>query len=605
MLKKEFNEILKESLLFIVLMAGLPVLLLILDMFFKWSLTYNQVFFPTYQVGLFTFAVLLGVTLFSSEKKQGSIEYVLTLPFSRMRLLWMKILPRLVALGALLLLYSLYMIIVTGGKNIDSLLILPLFYFIFPVFFIFIISVSLSASHDNIVSLAILVIFIFIIHSLLIPSLPRIIPYLFGKMFSLNKPIYAVLSTLGFLVPFAVPFVLTFRKFDLHPAQRFNRRYFKVFIPLLLAGIVLSAIFVYSVGKPMFRYNFWYLTGNHKVIETDWDFTRIYDKDSGKIATLDTSFYHTIIYPLESGGYLYTYDNSKHGRQYNRLNVTNNTVENIYTLKGSHLASIWGGVSGGWLFKDEFAFFEGRSDQQNIMLVLVNLNTRAVTKIKLPAKLQERYRVLRVFGVDETGGKRAWLVYGEKGLRFPVFRIWEDGNSQELAIRGRSLYFINNMLLSQTDEGMFFYRLTETGSEEIKSDSRGKLVQLLPFNRKDLNSVPSKVVYGQYFGRLGKTLMKVDLEKLEVTKLLDFDGTILYYSPEECYLLDSHLNPRHVYRVLPDGQLQLLRTFSGFNTRAGDNFMQRSRNGIITRENGKISIYAFPDLQEILFKELN
>ena len=173
----------KQSLFFMVLVTGLPLLVLILDRFFKWSLTYNQVFFPTYQVGLFTFAVLMGVTIFSSEKKQGGIEYILTLPLSRMRLLWMKIMPRLVALGALLLLYSLYLLIVTGGENIDSLLVLPLFYFIFPVFFIFIISVSLSASHDNIVSLAILVIFIFIIHSFLIPFSPRIMIQVFDMSF--------------------------------------------------------------------------------------------------------------------------------------------------------------------------------------------------------------------------------------------------------------------------------------------------------------------------------------------------------------------------------------------------------------------------------------
>ena len=81
MLKKEFNEVLKQSLFFLVFVVGLPFLVLILGMLCKWPLTYNEVFFPVYQVGLFIFTVLMGLTLFSSEKKQGGIEYILTLPY--------------------------------------------------------------------------------------------------------------------------------------------------------------------------------------------------------------------------------------------------------------------------------------------------------------------------------------------------------------------------------------------------------------------------------------------------------------------------------------------------------------------------------------------
>lgn len=603
MLKKEFNEILKQSLFFIVLAAALPLLVLMISMFLKMSLSYYAVFFPMYQIGLFIFAVLMGVTIFSSEKKQGGIEYILTFPFSRMRLLWMKILPRLVALCILLLLYSLYLTLVTGGGNsADSLLILPLYFLPILIFSVFILSFSLSASHDNIVSLAILVVFIFMIHSLLTPFFPEVTAQFFGRWVK-NKSIFFVFSGCSVLISFAVPFFLAFRKFDLHPTKEFNRRYVKVFIPLMVISLLLSAIFVYSLSEPMSRLNLWYLTANHKLIESDLNSTYIYDQDNGKIATLDIPVYNGVMNQLESGGHFYAESYSRiDGRKFNRLNVMNNTVQEIYSPKNNYYNSH---CCGGWVFKNTFALFEGNYNQQNMMLVLVNLDNMGINKIKLPAKLQEKYRIMQVIGVDEVDGKRAWLVYGEKGLKLPVFRIWEDGRIQELAIRGRSPFYINNMLISRADDGMAFYRLSAAGCEEIKTDPRGKSVILYPLNCLDLNHAPCKVIYGQFFGRNGKSLMKVDLEKLEVTKLLDFSGTFICYSPEECYLLDNHINPRKVYRVSQDGQLQLLRTFSGFNARAKDNFFQRSRNGIITKENGKISVYVFPDLREITFNGLN
>jgi hypothetical protein len=421
----------------------------------------------------------------------------------------------------------------------------------------------------------------------------------FNSYFTLNKFIYIALSVLLFLVPFTVPFILAFRKFDLHPSQQFNRRYLKVFVPLLLGGFVLSAVIVLNTSQSMKNYNFWYLTSNQKVIESDLDFTRIYDKDKGKIVDLDISFYYGIVDRIESGGYFYTYDYTKNAREYNRINLTTNKVENIYKANRDYFKV----SGGGWLYKNTFALFDGSYTRQDISLVLVNLDTRAVIKIKLPDKLQEKYRVMRVFGAVESNGKRSWLVCGEKGIKYPVFRIWEDGSSRELFIKGHLPHYISNILISNANDGMVFYRLNETGVEEIKTDPYGKSVLLFPL--EVLESGPRKEVYGQYPGRHGKSLMRIDLEKFTVTKIMDFNGTIIYNNPDECYLLDSHLNPGKVSRVLRDGKLQLLRTFSGYNARAKDNFFQRSRNGIIAKEDGKISIYKFPTLEEIKFKGID
>ena len=609
MLKKEFNEVSKQSLFFIALVIGIPVLGLILAMLFKWSLTYNEIFFPVYQVGIFIFAVVTGLTLFSAEKRQGGMEYLLTLPLSRMRLLGLKVLPRFVALCVLLLFYSLYMNIMTGGgTGAESIPILPTFYLAYIAFGVFIISVSISAFHDNIILLAFGVLIIVIAHFLLLTHLQDAVWKLFGVYPDVNLISFAVLSIIGLLVPFAAAFVLAFRKFDIHPAGRFNRKYLKVFVPLLVICLAISAIFAYSIGVSGYGYKFYYLAANHKVIESDWNSARIYEKGSGKIVPLDISSYIELSNAPESGGYVYAETYSRNPRQFIRINVTDNTMADIYTTKGYYSIS----ERGYWLYKNIFALFEGNLNSGNRALVLVNIDTMAVNKIKLPAQLQEKYRVMRVFGVDESSGRRSWLVYGEKGLKSPVYRIWEDGTCMELAIRGHSPYYINGMVISREESGMVFSRLTEAGCEEIKIDPRGKSVALYPLVRLDLNNAASasaatstcKEVYGVYTGNNGKSLMKVDLEKLEVTKLRDFQGTLIYYSPEQCYLLENFPTVGKFYRILGNGQLELLRTFSGFNARKKGNFLRLCRNGIIARENGKISVYEFPGLQELSFKGL-
>lgn len=602
MLKKEFKEVYKQSLFFIVFVIGIPILVSLLSMLFKWSLTYNEIFFPVYQVGMFIFAIVGGLTLFSAEKRQGGMEYLLTLPLSRMRLLGLKVLPRFVALSVFLILLwlLLHLYTLSGGRGVESLMILPTLYFAYLVIWAFIISVSLSAFHDNIILLAFGILFIFLAHSLLIANLQTIVWQVFGKYLDMNFLSFAVLSIIGFLIPFAVPFVLAFRKFDIHPAGRFNRKFLKVFVPLLVICLLISAFFVYSSVASTYDYKLYYLTTNHKLIEFDWKTTTIYDRDTRKELPVVIAFSLMCLNNCDCGGWIYLRTSSRYDRGFVRLNIADNSVEKLYTLKGSTFFY----RSGYWLFKNRLVFFEGSSSDQDIMLVVVNVDTKATIKIKLPAPLQQKFRTMRVIGAVEDNGARSWLVYGEKGLTFPLFRVGEDGASQDLGFKGHAPIYINGMLISLEKEGMVFSRLTAAGCEVIKIDPFGKAVKIGQFARIDLNNVQKKEVFGLRYGK-EKLLMKVDLEKLEVTKIMDIGDRRIYHSQEECYLLDGYPNAGKFYRIRVNGQVELLRTFSGFNTRKNGNFFRYCANGIIARENNRISVYAFPGMEEIPFKELN
>ena len=122
-----------------------------------------------------------------------------------------------------------------------------------------------------------------------------------------------------------------------------------------------------------------------------------------------------------------------------------------------------------------------------------------------------------------------------------------------------------------------------------------------------LDNSPKKKIYGIRYrsGRDGSnSLLRVDLENLEITKVLDSPGLPLNFGPDNCYLLENHRCPGKFYRIQEDGTLKLLRTFSGFDRTRGDNFFRFYRNGIIVKEKGKISVYAFPDLKELKFRTL-
>ncbi|MDQ1350702.1 MAG: hypothetical protein QG657_1004 [Acidobacteriota bacterium] len=602
MLKKEFKEVSKQSLFFVVFVIGIPVLVSMLSMLFKWSLTYNEIFFPVYQVGMFIFAVVTGLTLFSAERRQGGMEYLLTLPLSRMRLLGIKVLPRVVALGVFSILFwlLLHLYSLSSGKGVESLLILPTHYIAYLALWIFIISVSFSAFHDNIILLALGILLIFGAYSLLMNNLQTLVWQVFGKYLDMNFLLFAVLSISGFLIPFAVPFVLAFRKFDLHPAGRFNRKYLKIFVPIFIICLFISAFFVYSGVAYGYDYKLYYLASNHKLIEFDWKTTYIYDRDTRTELPSGDVYPWMCFNKCDCGGWLYLKTRSGYDQQYIRLNIADNSVETLYTLKGPSFYRVWDY----WFFKDRLVFFEGSYSGDNLMLVVVNVETKAAIKINLPAPLQEKYRTMQVVGAVEDNGTRSWLVFAEKASKGPLYRVWEDGSSRDLGLKGRSPHYINGILISLEKEGMVFSRLTAAGCEVIKIDPNGKAVKIGQFYRMDLDNARQKEVFGLRYGE-EKVLMKIDLENLEVTKVKEFRERPIYLSHQECIVLEGYPNAGKLYRILGNGQIELMRTFSGFNAQEKGNYFHHCVNGIVTRENGKVSVYAFPKMEELPFKKLN
>lgn len=601
MLKKEFNEILRQSLFFVCFVVGVSVLLSILSLVFGWSATFGEFFAGVYSVAIAIFAMVTGVTLFAMEQKQGGIEYLLTLPLSRTRLLWAKILPRFIALAVFSLLYPVVLAVVTGGKGADAALALPPSIMFYAVFVLFFLSVSLSASHDNIVLLIIGAMFIFIAHTLIITNVfQTAIWKWFSRYYSLEFPHAAVLGVVGLVLPFMIPFVLSFKKFDVHPGKRFNRGFIKIFVPVLFVGLLISFFYAYGISKTDHRS--YYLTTNHTLIESDWVSAWVYDKDGGETVTLDTPF--MMYYPelIELDGYIYTMSDVGRNNRIIRMNLDTSEVETVYKYKrrfSFYSMGYW--FSGGTL-----AILEVERYRDEIDLVLINVDTTGVNTIKLGGKVPVKKNKMWLFGTDETDGKRFWLLASERSREYPVFRVWEDGNVEKLGTTMKKPGYANGMLITLNTKGMVFSKLTAEGIKEIKTIPSGKDVRFYSYRtgRPDLNNRHRKAIYGTRFGKERNTLMKVDLENLEVTKVTEARGMFRWFSPEECYLFENFGTPGKFYRVLPDGQLKLLRDFSGFDGQKWGHFLRLGRNGIVVKEGENVSVYAFPELKELTFKDM-
>lgn len=601
MLKKEFNEILRQSLFFVCFVVGATVLLSVMSLIFGWSVGFGEFLAGVYSVATGIFAMVTGVTLFAMERKQGGIEYLLTLPLSRPRLLLAKILPRFTALAVFSLLYPLILAVVTGGKGADAVLALPPYILFYSVFVLFFLSVSLSASHDNIVLLIIGTMFIFIAHTILITEVFQSTLWKwFERYYSLNSPHVAVSGVVGLVLPFMIPFVLSFKKFDVHPGKRFNRTFLKLFVPVAAAGLLIS--YMYAYGVSMTGYKSYYLTTNHKLIESGWESARVYSKDGEESVSLDTPL--KVYYPelIELDGYIYTMADV--GRHYGivRMNLETNDVETVYEYR--HRFSSFS--RGYWFSGRTLAVLEGDWPRDEMQLALIDVDTKGVNTITLGGKVPVNKNRLWLFGMDEIGGKRFWLLAAERSREYPLFRVWENGNIDGLGSTMKKPAYANGMLITLKAEGMVFSKLTAEGTEEIKTIPSGKNVVFhrLWISPPDLNNKPRKEIYGLRFGKGRDTLVRVDLENLEVTKVLEAEGRFHWFSPEECYLFSSYGKPGKFYRVQPDGQVKMLRDFSGYDGQKWGHRFNLSRNGIIVKEGEKISVYAFPDLKELTFKDL-
>jgi len=214
MIRIELKRVLKEGLIIILIAAALFIVILNTD---------KDVYIaPAMELFLLLFASFSGWSVFNREREEGALEYLLSLPVSRPKLLLIKFAPRIFLLAVVFIGYCCLGSII----NLPTVLKAPdfaVFYFTF-----FLVSASFSISLRSFIGT-------FFLTAILSCGLT-----FFDNIFTRGTvSSETILRANLILLAFPVLFFFFFFKFDMKPVFRFNLRFigYASLIIILMAGI--------------------------------------------------------------------------------------------------------------------------------------------------------------------------------------------------------------------------------------------------------------------------------------------------------------------------------------------------------------------------------
>ena len=163
------------------------------------------------------------------------MEYLLSLPYSRLQILGLKLVPRVLVLVIFFLAHHVLFL-----KSLGNAAAISVFFFTLVYFSLFLIALSFSAVSKNFVISAVLSLFFLFIYlglcllTFKIAFIRTDIPFEWGDI----KGLFTITDWPDFLntgfavaiillIPFILAFVLSFRKFDIRPPRTFNMHFFK------------------------------------------------------------------------------------------------------------------------------------------------------------------------------------------------------------------------------------------------------------------------------------------------------------------------------------------------------------------------------------------
>ncbi len=600
MVRKEINEVLKQALYLVLSVAVLPVLICLAAALSKSPQAFLDVFFPTFQAGLLFWALFSGISLFAADRKGQGIEYILSLPYSRLQLLAFKLLPRLAALAGF---YGLYLVLYyTIG--LDHVFMAHMSFSCLYVI-LFLLSLTFSVSRENFVisvllSLFTFVLFLAVLFLLFWLTLSWRGGQISGFQFQDVTNSWVFLAVFILVVPFVVSFGWAFKRFDLRPVRNYTKRYLKLFIPLLVVCLGLSLIFAYQSWD--WGYRGYYLTREHKLIEYDGYRTRVYDGEGAR----EIETFHVYDIEMESGNDLYYTRRTREGDTVWRINLDDYRSEIFYQPQGAKKFNYWF-----CRFANSLLLFERVKGEKRRVLVSIDMDLLAVEKIDIPLEISRDKPVLQLLGTDVTEGRRYWLITPASGRSYPVSRVWEDGTWQQLTTGPKSPVYVNRLLIHYDREAMLISKLTPGGLEPVKRLPAGREVEFIAMSRcLDLNPQWLGEIYGTCFDSKQmayRGIYRLDMNEMTLTMLGDRTGHLYYFYPRDFYWAiyghdrDNNYWVETLFR-LKNGEMKRLKKFENVDPRQYFHF---SKAGLVLKQDGRTRVYALPDMKALTFRGLN
>ena len=215
---------------------------------------------------LLLYSSYTGWSMFDRERQENAVEYLLSLPASRTRLLLMKFSPRILSVTVMLLIY----LQLHGLFEISGILV-PIDFAIFYLSF-FLISCSFSITSKSYIG----TLFITVILSVGLT-------YLLYQSGSGGSYTSTVLTANLLLMAFPLTFFVLFHTFDIKPARSFNIR---LMLPLFIFTLLVTLFTWFGTGV---TWNGYHITQNGDIIRASCDNDRgqWISKDGDKIRELD------------------------------------------------------------------------------------------------------------------------------------------------------------------------------------------------------------------------------------------------------------------------------------------------------------------------------
>jgi ABC-type transport system involved in multi-copper enzyme maturation permease subunit len=613
MLKKEIISVLKQTFYFLIMAFTAPGILIVTTIIRDGS--YFQVFFPLLQFGLLFWALFMGISMFSSEQSQRGMEYLLSLPYTRLHLIGLKILPRVVVVLALYLFC--WLLYANGGGNAA---VLPHFSFTILYFAVFCIALSYSARSDNFLALFVLTMFSLIAYLGILSGIFwatlqakgyifyefEIMPFFTEGLDSYLENLIVPVS-IGILLPFLIALFFSFKKFDARPIKAYNIRFLKAFLPVLIVGLIGG--FVFSRQTLDIGYTNYYLTPDLQVVESNsYSGVIIYDGQRAHRIDLDVRYYWP---SWEDNGFVYF----RGGNRIGRLNTREHTSEILYEAPLGRRIN-WRT----WGYEQTMVFLERTRDYTDFQFVSIDLETRDVKKIPLTGESFGEYSNWTIFGADKVEDKLFWLMYphGRKEDK-PVYQLWEDGQINSIGTSQSLPFYINRTLFSDIENEIIASKHKEGRFEILRSIPNEEDLHFGWYGHypRKLSNSPANEVYGRKVYRpsddtnAGRTYhakyARLDLDTYEIEEMPGPENYVAFYSFNTglYYALewDDAAQEVKLYKV-EKGKLELFKTFQDVDPEHGLNDVQLSQSGILVKKGKKIKVYAWPDLKEIKFKKL-
>jgi hypothetical protein len=588
----------------------MPVLLILFGV--TPDATYWAVFFPLSQFCLFFCSFFLGASFLASERYQQGSIYLLSLPYSRGRLFWIKVVPRttaaLVLFGCYTVLFHLW------GGNLDAI---PFFAFALIYFSLYAVSLTFSLSSDNFLVLFFLSAFglagFWGLQLLFIRVLLWTRGYVFYEVevsafFSGELEAFSarllVLGTALLALPLLAAFGLAFRRFDVRPARRHNLRLIRWMLTLLVLGFCAALLAGRRVGDPGIRS--FTLTRDHFLIEShEFAGLRVYDE----------SRRHRIETPWPWFDFLFEAEGRVFAlglRGLFGIEAGARTIAPLYACPPGR-SIIWGSVR---LDAGTLVFLTRRLDRTGSRLEILERSGGGMRSIPLVHGRLHDFTLPTLFAADAERDRRFWLlsIHDYAAEIYRVFRISEDGTVRYLTESRLPPCYVNRLLLLQNDEKITLARLEKGAlvpAHEIPNPE-GYLFGADFSRRRDLGNHPVREMVGwtrvkgegiersPRFGRLD--LETFDIEYLENMRRAPFlVEPDFYYDVEWPVAAGSALRISRFCR----GKFIPLLTIPDVDIDgAGKTDLSFSGGGLILERTHDIEVYAFPDLEELTFRRL-